>query len=315
MKPLSVVYMGTPYFAVPALQMLQELGHRVEAVFTQPDRPRGRGNKLQPSPVKAKALELGIPVHQPFSLRKGEDADQAFSVLRAISPDLIVVAAYGQILPQHILELPQYGCINLHASLLPRWRGAAPIQRCILAGDSQTGVTAMQMAVGLDTGDMLYKLETPIAADETASTLHDRLAEMSAQVLKETLRCLEEGSLQPEQQDDAKACTAEKITKDMSRLDFTIPAQTIDRTIRAVTGYGMLNGRRIKLLASILSEERSDAAPGEIVDPQTMRFCGGDGLCVIPLVAQLEGARAMPVSELLRGFPIKIGDRFTMAEG
>lgn len=314
MKPFSIVYMGTPHFAVPALRMLHTAGHQIMGVFTQPDRPRGRGHKLQPSPVKAEALALGLEVYQPQSLRRGEDAEQAFATLRQLSPDLIVVAAYGQILPKEILDLPRYGCINLHASLLPRWRGAAPIQRAILAGDTATGVTAMQMAVGLDTGDMLYKLETPITAEETADTLHDRLAEMSAQVLTETLRCLEEGTLSPEPQDDALACTAEKITKEMSRLDFTMPARTIDRTIRAVSGYATLNGKRVKFHSSVLSTERSDAAPGAIVDGKTMRFVCGDGLCVVPLVAQLEGSRAMPVQDLLRGFVVHEGDCLQMAE-
>lgn len=314
MKPLSIVYMGTPRFAVPALRMLHTAGHHIIGVFTQPDRPRGRGHKLQPSPVKAEALALGLDVYQPQSLRRGEDAVQAFATLQQLAPDLIVVAAYGQILPKEILELPHYGCINLHASLLPRWRGAAPIQRAILAGDAAAGVTAMQMAVGLDTGDMLYKLETPISPEETADTLHDRLSEMSARVLTETLRCLEEGTLVPERQDDAFACTAEKITKDMSRLDFTMPARVIDRTIRAVSGYAILNGKRVKFHSSVLSTERSDAAPGVIVDEKTMRFVCGDGLCVVPLVAQLEGSRAMPVQDLLRGFVVHEGDCLQTAE-
>ncbi len=314
MKPLSIVYMGTPDFAVPALRMLHQAGHRITGVFTQPDRPRGRGHKLQPSPVKAEAVSLGLDVYQPLSLRRGDDAQEALTVLRRLAPDLIVVAAYGQILPKEILDLPKYGCINLHASLLPRWRGAAPIHRAILAGDTATGVTAMQMAVGLDTGDMLYKLETPIAPDETADTLHDRLAEMSAEVLCETLRCLEEGTLSPEVQDDSLACTAEKITKEMSRLDFTLPAQTVDRTIRALSGYAMLGGKRIKLHRSVLSNARSDAAPGEIVDIKTMEFVCGDGMCVTPLVVQMEGGRAMAVADLLRGMTLQKGDRLETAE-
>lgn len=314
MNPLSIVYMGTPLFAVPALRMLHHAGHRITGVFTQPDRPRGRGHRLQPSPVKAEALALGLDVYQPLSLRRGEDAKEAYAVLQHLSPDLIVVAAYGQILPKEILDLPKYGCINLHASLLPRWRGAAPIQRAILAGDTATGVTAMQMAVGLDTGDMLYKLETPIAPDETADTLHDRLSEMSAKVLHETLRCLEEGTLTPKVQNDLLACTAEKITKEMSRLDFDLPAQTVDRTIRALSGYAMLGGKRIKLHRSILSNRRSDAAPGAIVNSKTMEFVCGDGLCVIPLVVQMEGGRAMTVADLLRGTALQPNDCFQTAE-
>ena len=170
---MNIVFMGTPEFSVPTLEMLSESGHTVQAVLTQPDRPRGRGKKLLPTPVKACAEARGIPVYQPLSLRRGDDAAEAMQLLQSLSPDLIVVIAYGQILPKEILELPRYGCINLHASLLPRWRGAAPIQRAILAGDAETGVTAMQMAEGLDTGDMLHSVRIPIAADETADSLHE----------------------------------------------------------------------------------------------------------------------------------------------
>ncbi|MCQ2434118.1 MAG: methionyl-tRNA formyltransferase [Oscillospiraceae bacterium] len=309
--PVSIVFMGTPDFSVPTLDALCENGCNVQAVFTQPDRPRGRGNKLQPSPVKKRAQELEIPVYQPTSLRKGEDAEQAFSVLKELQPDLIVVIAYGQILPQEILDLPKYGCVNLHASLLPRWRGAGPIQRCILAGDEKTGVTSMQMAAGLDTGDMLRVAETPIAPDETASTLHDRLSELSAKVMLDTLQDILAGALHPVKQDDALACTADKLTKNMSRLDFNLPAQKIDRTIRALTGFAMLGGKRVKLLGSICGGETSDAAPGEIVDAATMRFVCGDGKCVTPLVIQAEGSKAMAVKDYLRGHPVTLGERFS----
>ncbi|MBR3679001.1 MAG: methionyl-tRNA formyltransferase [Oscillospiraceae bacterium] len=310
-NPISIVFMGTPDFSVPTLEALHENGCTIQAVFTQPDRPRGRGNRLQPSPVKKKAQELAIPVYQPLSLRKGDDAAQALEVLRRLHPDLIVVIAYGQILPQEILDLPKYGCVNLHASLLPRWRGAGPIQRCILAGDEKTGVTSMQMAAGLDTGDMLRTAETPIAPDETASTLHDRLSELSAEVMLDTLHDILAGTLSPIAQDDALACTADKLTKDMSRLDFTYPAHQIDRTIRALSGFAMLGGKRVKLLASVYSEAQSDAAPGVIVDEKTMRFVCGDGRCVIPLVIQAEGAKAMAVKDYLRGHPVQCGDAFS----
>lgn len=313
--PFSVVFMGTPIFSVPTLDALSENGCEIKAVFTQPDRPRGRGNQFQPSPVKKRAQELGIPVYQPLSLRKGDDAAESLRILQELAPDLIVVIAYGQILPQEILDLPKYGCINLHASLLPRWRGAAPIQRCILAGDEKTGVTAMQMAIGLDTGDMLRAAETEIAKDETASTLHDRLSAMSAQVMLDTLRDLEIGKRSAKPQDDAQACTAEKITKDMSRLDFNLPARKIDRTIRAVTGFALLGGKRVKLLASVCGGEQSEAAPGMIVDDKTMRFVCGDGKCVTPLTIQAEGAKAMSVKDFLRGHPVKLGDCFTAANG
>lgn len=311
---MNIVFMGTPDFSVPTLDMLVSCGHTVQAVFTQPDRPRGRGKKLQPTPVKARAEALGIPVYQPASLRKGEDAAQSVKLLEELSPALIVVIAYGQILPRNILELPEFGCINLHASLLPRWRGAAPIQRAILAGDAETGVTAMQMAEGLDTGDMLHTLTTPIAPDETADSLHDRLAEMAAQTMRETLILLENGELNATPQDDALSCTAAKITKDMRRLDFTQPAAEIDRTIRGVTGFCMVNGKRIKLLSSLFTGETSDAPAGTVIDAQTMRFVCGDGRCVTPLRVQAEGGKAMPTADFLRGFHIAAGDLLTTAE-
>lgn len=311
--PISVVFMGTPDFSIPTLHALCTSAQcKVQAVFTQPDRPRGRGKKLQPSPIKACATALGLPVYQPLSLRKGEDAVQALDVLRKLSPDLIVVIAYGQLLPQEILDLPRFGCVNLHASLLPRWRGAAPIQRCILAGDTKTGVTAMQMAAGLDTGDMLCKEEMPITADETAATLHDRLAACAARVMQETLQQILAGTLCPIPQDDTLACTAEKITKDMRLLDLNRPAAEVDRTIRAVTGIAILGNKRVKLLGSICDGTSAPNSPvGSIVDTATLRFVCGDGQCVTPRIIQGEGAKAMPVQDYLRGHPVAKSDCFT----
>ena len=304
---MKIVFMGTPVFSVPTLEMLIADGHEVAAVFTQPDRPRGRGKKLLPTPVKEKALACGLPVYQPQSLRRGEDAEEALRILQEIAPELIVVIAYGQILPKSILDLPKYGCINLHASVLPRWRGAAPIQRAILAGDSESGVTAMQMAEGLDTGDMLHTLKTPIAADETADSLHDRLSQIATETMRETLTLLS--------QDDALACTAEKITKDMSRLDFTKSAQEVDRTIRAVTGFAMMKGRRIKLHASVLTKQQAHIPAGTVIgSDDIIGIVCGDGMIVQPTVMQAEGAKAMPTADFLRGFPLKTGDRFTAAE-
>lgn len=307
---MKIVFMGTPVFSVPVLRTLCEDGHTVQAVFTQPDRPAGRGKKLRPSPVKQCAEELGIPVMQPESLRRGEDASASLARLQALAPDLIVVVAYGQILPLSILTLPKYGCINLHASILPRWRGAAPIQRAILAGDAESGVTAMQMAEGLDTGDMLHILRTPIAADETADSLHDRLSALAAQTMRETLALLEAGTLTAVPQDDALSSTAAKITKDMSLLDFSQSAAEIDRTIRAVTGAAMLCGRRVKLRASVMSGLRSNAAAGTVIDKKTLAFVCGDGCCVQPTVIQAEGAKAMAVSDFLRGCQVGQDARF-----
>ena len=204
-----------------------ENGHEIPAVFTQPDRPKGRGYKMIPPPVKKCAEEYSIPVFQPLSLRKGEDAEKSMTALREISPELIIVVAYGQILPKEVLELPKYGCINIHASLLPEYRGAAPIQRCILDGKTRTGVTSMMMEEGLDTGDMLIKKELEIGKNETASELHDRLSEMGAEVLLETVKAVENGSLSPVKQDDSLSTYAKMITKDMSALDFSKSAEEI----------------------------------------------------------------------------------------
>lgn len=314
---MKIVFMGTPDFSVPTLEMLLEDGHRVQAVLTQPDRPRGRGKKLQPTPVKARAEEAGIPVYTPQSLRKGEDAAAMLHLLKELAPELIVVIAYGQILPKEILELPKYGCINLHASLLPRWRGAAPIQRAILAGDDETGVTAMQMAEGLDTGDMLHILKTRIAPDETAGTLHDRLALLSAETLRETLSLLEQGMLHPQPQGEAGVTYAEKITKEMSRLDFSASAAETDRTIRAVTGYAMLGGKRIKLLRSCMDGKRkSDQPAGTLLceGKDGMYLVCGDGLAVRICAVQPEGSKPMQIRDFLNGNGLQEGACLTAAE-
>ena len=189
---MNIVFMGTPDFAVPCLKTLAESTHTVSAVFTQPDKPKGRGYKMIPTPVKKAAQEYNIPVYQPLSLRKGEDAEAGMKLLKELSPDLIVVTAYGQILPEEILNLPKYGCINIHASLLPAYRGAAPINWCILNGESKTGVTSMQMDKGLDTGDMLLRRETEIGENETYQELYDRLAVMGGEVLADTIKAVEE---------------------------------------------------------------------------------------------------------------------------
>jgi len=263
---MNIVYMGTPEIAVPCLQFLEsQTKHTVMAVFTQPDKPKGRGQHFVPTPVKAAALEYNIPVYQPLSLRKGDNAEKSLQILQQLNPDLIVVLAYGQILPKDILNLPKYGCINLHASLLPAYRGAAPIQWCILNGEKETGITAMQMAEGLDTGDMLLKKSISIGAEESADELSGRLADLAAETLSETLYALEAGKLQPEKQDDDKSCYAERITKQMSALDFTKPAQTLHDIIRGITGFTTFDGKRLKIYASRVVPNIS-AAPGTITD-------------------------------------------------
>ena len=258
---MKIVFMGTPDFSVPCLKALCKSGHNVAAVYTQPDKPKGRGYKMIPTPVKKCAEEFNIPVYQPKSLRKGEDAEKAVENLGEIAPDLIIVVAYGQILPQSILDLPRYGCINIHASLLPEYRGAAPIQWCILDGKTVTGVTSMKMESGLDTGDMLIKRSISIGENETSSELHDRLSELGAEVLLETIQAIESGTLKSEKQDDERSTYAKMITKEMSRLDFNENAQTVHNVIRGVTGFTMLDGKRLKIYGSIIEGE-STGEPG-----------------------------------------------------
>ncbi len=299
---MKIVFMGTPDFAVPCLKALAENGHEVAAVFTQPDKPKGRGYKMIPTPVKVCAQEYGIPVYQPLSLRKGEEAEQSLELLKSIAPDLIAVTAYGQILPKEILDLPKYGCINIHASLLPRYRGAAPINWCILNGETVTGVTSMLMEEGLDTGDMLIKRETAIGENETYSELYTRLSVMGGEVLLETTEALEKGTLAPEKQDDSQSCYSPMITKDMSALDFSKSAREIHNTVRGVTGFTSLGGKRLKVFASeLVSGSADNAVNGEIVDNDTFTVKCGDGGLIRFNEVQLEGSKRMSTEVFLRG--------------
>lgn len=304
---MRIVYMGTPDIAVPCLRLLAESAHEVVGVFTQPDRPKGRGHHTIPTPVKAAALEYDIPVYQPLSLRKGDDAEAAMETLRQLAPDLIVVMAYGQILPKAVLDLPPYHCINMHASLLPAYRGAAPIQWVILNGETKTGITAMQMAEGLDTGDMLLKKEIDIGPEETAAELHDRLAELAAETLRETLASLENGTLTAEPQDDALSSYASRITKEMSELDFTKPAAELHDLIRGITGFTMLDGKRLKVYASRVVEHVS-GAPGTIADPAEFVVVCGDGNGLRLMEIQPEGKRRMAAADFLRGKKLTNGE-------
>lgn len=306
MNRLKIVFMGTPDFAVPCLEKLVET-EDVKAVFTQPDKPKGRGFKMIPTPVKKSALKYDIAVYQPKSLRKGDDAEKALEILREISPDLIVVTAYGQILPKEVLELPEYGCINIHASLLPAYRGAAPIQWCILNGEKKTGVTSMQMNAGLDTGDMLVKRETDIGENETSAELFERLAEMGGEVLLETIDKIKNHSLEPVKQDDSLSSYSPMITKDMSRLDFSEPAQKIHNIIRGITGFTVLDGKRLKVYRSSLSGEFSTAENGEITDIKNFGVKCGDGQIIRFEEVQLEGSKRMKVSDFLRGKKLEKG--------
>ena len=306
---MKIVFMGTPDFAVPCLRTLAESAHEVAAVFTQPDKPKGRGYKLIPTPVKAAAAEYDIPVYQPLSLRKGEDAEESMRVLREIAPDLIVVTAYGQILPKEILELPKYGCINIHASLLPKYRGAAPINWVLLNGEKETGVTSMQMSEGLDTGDMLIKKATPIGENETCEELYARLSAMGGEVLAETIDALEKGSLSPEVQDDSLSCYSPMIRKEMSALDFSKTAAEVHNTIRGVTGFTMLEGKRLKVFASRIAEGSFDSAEnGSVVDTKRFAVKCGDGRAVIFNEVQPEGKKRMKTEDFLRGRKLTEGE-------
>lgn len=312
---MRIVFAGTPAFAAQHLQALLDTDQQLVGVYTQPDRPSGRGQKLLPSPVKQLALQQGLPVFQPQSLR--DPAAQA--ELAALQPDLLVVVAYGLILPQAVLDIPRLGCINSHASLLPRWRGAAPIQRAIQAGDLESGVTLMRMEAGLDTGPMLLKVRTPIEADDTGGSLHDRLAALGAQALVEGLAGLAAGTLVGEVQDDALANYAHKLNKDEARLDWRLPAVELERLVRAFNPtpicHSTLNGEPLKILAAQLGE--GQGAPGEILDASREGLtvaCGQGALCLTRL--QLPGGKPLAFADLFnsRREQFAIGSRLGAAQ-
>ncbi|QGW75290.1 methionyl-tRNA formyltransferase [Pseudomonas alkylphenolica] len=294
---MRIVFAGTPEFAAEHLKALIDSPYEVVAVYTQPDRPAGRGQKLMPSAVKQLAVDNGIQVLQPPTLRNAD----AQAELAALKPDLMVVVAYGLILPQAVLDIPRLGCINSHASLLPRWRGAAPIQRAVEAGDNESGVTVMHMEAGLDTGPMLLKVSTPISATDTGGTLHDRLAEMGPPAVLEAVAGLAAGTLQGEVQDDSLATYAHKLTKDEARLDWSRPAVELERLIRAFNPWPIchstLNGEAVKVLAASLST--GSGAPGEILGASKdglIVACGEQALCLTRL--QLPGGKALNFSDL-----------------
>ncbi len=305
---LKIVFMGTPDFAVPCLRKLAESSHEVSAVFTQPDKPKGRGYKMIPTPVKSAALEYNIPVYQPVSLRKGDDAENAMNILKDIAPELIVVTAYGQILPKEILELPKYGCINIHASLLPKYRGAAPINWVLLNGETETGVTSMQMSEGLDTGDMLIKKSVAIDKNETYSELYSRLSVIGGEVLMETIDGILTGTLSPEKQDDSQSCYSPMIKKEMSSLDFTKPAEEVHNIIRGVTGFTMLSGKRLKVFASEIADNVALTECGTIADAEKFAVSCKDKVIIFNEI-QLEGSKRMKTADFLRGRKLTKGDK------
>lgn len=299
---MRLIFAGTPDFAATALKALLTTHHTLVGVYSQPDRPAGRGRKLTPSPVKQIALDAGIPVFQPESLKTPE-AQQELASLKA---DLMIVAAYGLILPKDVLTIPTFGCINIHASLLPRWRGAAPIQRAIAAGDTDTGITIMQMDQGLDTGAMLLKTSTPIDTSDTGGQLHDRLASMGGQAIVQALELLERNGLAPEAQNDELACYAHKLSKEEGHIHWPDDATAIERLIRAFNPwpgtYGDLGDQRIRIHQASVLAEQSGKPPGTVIRRERAGIdiaCGKGTLRVTRL--QLPGSRAQSVSDLING--------------
>lgn len=310
-SPLKIIFAGTPHFAAAALEALLAQQLNVVAVLTQPDRPSGRGMQLTPSPVKQLTLQHGLPVLQPRTLKDAETQRE----LAAYGADVMVVAAYGLILPEAVLQIPLHGCLNIHASLLPRWRGAAPIQRAILAGDSETGITVMQMDVGLDTGDMLLKKTCPIAVDDNASTLHDKLATLGATAIVEALHLLQQNKLAPVQQDNALATYAAKLSKAEAQLDWTSDASHLANAVRAYNPFPVATAT---LNATPLKIWQASTRVGPIGSPGTVLAvekdgivvaCGQGALCLE--VLQRPNAKALPAAQFAQGFAVHAGDRFT----
>lgn len=301
---MRIVYMGTPDFAVPALKALAQT-HEVAAVFTQPDKPVGRKQVLTPPDVKVCAQELGIPVCQPASMK----SEEALETLRSFAPEVIVVAAYGQILPKAVLELPKYGCVNIHGSLLPKYRGAAPIQQAVLNGDAVTGITTMQMDVGLDTGDILLQKETPIGENETAAELFDRLALLGGELITETLTALENGTVTPQKQDEALATHTAKIDKSLCPVDFRQPARQVHNQIRGLYSWpiatAQIDGKRVKLHQA--RQAAGSGRPGEILSVKPLVIACGEGAVEL-MVVQPEGKKKMTAAAFVAGHPLHKGD-------
>ena len=303
-KSLRIVFAGTPDFAKHFLQLLIDTGHQVVAAYTQPDRPAGRGKKLQASPVKQLAQSHGIPVLQPKNFREQTDRDE----LQGLNADLMIVVAYGLILPESVLGTPRQGCINVHASVLPRWRGAAPIHRAIETGDKETGVTIMQMDAGLDTGDMLNIKTCEITGSDTTATLHDKLVEVGKPALLETLSQIAQGLMNPAVQASEQAVYAHKIEKIEGHIDWNLDAETLDRKIRAFVpfpvAYTDLNTTRIKIHKASILEKYSSGTPGTIINTNESGIDVQTGAGTIRVQSlQLPGKRALPVADILRGYP------------
>lgn len=300
MKSLRIIYAGAPDFAVPALKSLIASEHEVVAVYTQPDRPAGRGRKVQFGPIKQVAVDENIEVQQPLSLKD----DEAKSILANYKADVMIVAAYGLILPQDVLDTPKYGCLNIHGSLLPRWRGAAPIHRAIQTGDSETGVTIMQMAAGLDTGDMLLKVTCPITSEDTSQTIHDQLASDGANALLKVLENIDD--LHPIVQDESQTNYAQKLNKAEAEINWNDSAITIDRTIRAFNPWPVTfteyNGKPLRIFMSKVLSKQSDEPAGTVIAETNdgIEVATGDGVLSFSRL-QLPGKKAIDASDFLNG--------------
>lgn len=304
---MDIVFMGTPEFAVPCLERLVSDGHNVKGVFTQPDKPKGRGHKMQFPPVKECAVSHNIPVYQPLKMRDGE----ALGILKELNPELIIVVAYGKILPEEILSFPKHGCVNMHASILPKYRGAAPIQWCVLNGEKESGVTAMQMDAGLDTGDMLLCETTPIGENMTAGELHDELSAIGAEVMSKTIKMIENNELKPVKQDDSLSNYAPMLSKDLCPIDWNASAEEVHNKVRGLSPWPvattLMNDKMLKIHKTELAGKHSGKC-GEVIkaDKEMLVACG-DGNAVRILVLQAEGKKAMPAADFLRGNPVPTG--------
>ncbi len=304
---MKAVFMGTPEFALPCLDALLDAGHTVCGVFTQPDKPKGRGYALTPPPVKIRAEELGLPVYQPAGVRDGA----ALEILRSLSPDIIVVVAYGKILPEEILRLPRYGCLNVHASLLPRHRGASPIQWAIVSGDRESGVTTMRMDIGMDTGDIYETAALPIGEEETAEQLHDRLSALGAKLLVSTLSGLEAGTLSPHPQPEEGVTYAPIIKKEMGLLDFTKPAAELYNLVRGFYPwpgtYTFLEGKRLRVLSARAVAEAGEVGRLTLSDGRMLVGCKEGSLELLEI--QPEGKKRMPAAAFLQGCHLANGTK------
>lgn len=306
---MKIVFMGTPEFAVPSLEALVAAGHQVVGVFSQPDKPKNRGMKLQPTPVKLCAMVHDLPVYQPTKLRDGT----ALETIRSLAPDLIVVAAYGRILPQEILDYPKYGCINVHSSLLPKYRGAAPIHWSILNGDKETGVTIMHMAHELDAGDIIAQVRTPIGPDETVGQVHDRLARLGGELLVQVMADIAAGTARRTPQDPEQVTYAPMLSRALSPIDWNMSAKAIHDKIRGLdpwpaTSTDILTGQPVKVFASRLTGQNTAKTPGTVLaaGKEGIDVACGDGAVLRILELQAPGSRRMAAADYLRGHPISI---------